>query len=62
MAFLLPKKWMGIGMGLLAFSVAYSRVYLFQHFPIDTLVGAALGCLISLLMNLIYADKLQKHA
>jgi len=23
--------------------VAYSRVYLFQHFPVDTLVGAFIG-------------------
>ena len=61
MAYLMPKKWMGFGMGCLAFGVAYSRVYLFQHFPIDTLVGAAFGCLISLFMYQFYADKLQKH-
>lgn len=43
LAFLLPSNMLGFLMGLLAFGVAYSRVYLFQHFPIDTLFGAFFG-------------------
>jgi membrane-associated phospholipid phosphatase len=42
-AILLRRFSWGLIAGLLAVGVAYSRVYLFQHFPIDTLVGAAIG-------------------
>jgi membrane-associated phospholipid phosphatase len=33
-----------------AILVAYSRVYLFQHFPVDTAVGAFIGTGVSLLV------------
>lgn len=40
----LVRSWhWGLFAGLLAVGVAYSRVYLFQHFPVDTLVGAVIG-------------------
>ncbi len=40
----LLRRWSwGALAGLIAVGVAYSRVYLFQHFPVDTLVGAAIG-------------------
>jgi membrane-associated phospholipid phosphatase len=40
----LLRRWhWGLIAGFLAIGVAYSRVYLFQHFPIDTLVGAFIG-------------------
>ncbi|MEY3955890.1 MAG: Undecaprenyl-diphosphate phosphatase [Bacteroidota bacterium] len=42
-AVLLKRFHSGIIAGILAVGVAYSRVYLFQHFPVDTLVGAFLG-------------------
>ena len=42
-AVLLPRWFWGVLAGLIAVGVAYSRVYLFQHFPVDTLVGAAIG-------------------
>jgi len=42
-AVLLRRWFWGLFAGLLAVGVAYSRVYLFQHFPVDTLVGAAIG-------------------
>ncbi|MEY2636534.1 MAG: Undecaprenyl-diphosphate phosphatase [Bacteroidota bacterium] len=42
-AVLLKRFHWGIIAGILAGGVAYSRVYLFQHFPVDTLVGAFLG-------------------
>ncbi len=42
-AVLLKRFHWGIIAGVLAVGVAYSRVYLFQHFPVDTLVGAFLG-------------------
>lgn len=40
----LLRRWLwGALACLIAVGVAYSRVYLFQHFPVDTLVGAAIG-------------------
>ena len=42
-AVLLKRFHSGIIAGILAVGVAYSRVYLFHHFPVDTLVGAFLG-------------------
>jgi membrane-associated phospholipid phosphatase len=42
-AVLLKRFQWGLFAGLIAVGVAYSRVYLFQHFPVDTLVGAAIG-------------------
>lgn len=42
------KKW-GIIFGLLACAVAYSRVYLSQHYFIDIYVGSILGTTVTLL-------------
>jgi membrane-associated phospholipid phosphatase len=42
-AVLLQRFHWGMIAGIVAVGVAYSRVYLFQHFPVDTLVGAAIG-------------------
>ena len=36
------KKW-GIAAGVFALVVAFSRLYLFVHFPSDVLIGALLG-------------------
>ncbi len=43
MAYFSSSRYLGFMFGILAFLVAYSRVYLFQHFPIDTLFGAVFG-------------------
>lgn len=47
--FLGRPKW-GVTMGLLAVALAYSRVYLSQHFTEDIVAGAALGTVTSYLM------------
>lgn len=47
MIFLFNKKW-GIASLLLALVIAFSRLYLFVHFPTDVLAGAILGTIISL--------------
>jgi len=61
MAVLLRRFSWGLVAGLLAVGVAYSRVYLFQHFPVDTLVGAAIGTVSSYLFyTLIYAKSPSK--
>jgi membrane-associated phospholipid phosphatase len=40
-----------------AMLVAYSRVYLFQHFPVDTAVGAMIGTGVSLLVYYLNVPK-----
>ena len=42
------RKW-GIAALVLAALIAYSRLYLFVHYPTDVLVGAVLGVGIALL-------------
>lgn len=44
-AMLKPSKAWAIFCVFAAIGVAYSRVYLFQHFPIDTSLGALIGFL-----------------
>lgn len=39
----LGGRALAIASGLLAIGVGYSRMYLFQHFPIDTAIGACIG-------------------
>lgn len=54
----LLRRWhWGLFAGLIAVGVAYSRVYLFQHFPLDTLVGAAIGVSSSALFYSIHYAK-----
>lgn len=60
LAYLLPNRMAGIVCGLLAFGVAYSRVYLFQHFPVDTLWGSLIGTSVSGFMY--YQQILKKDA
>jgi membrane-associated phospholipid phosphatase len=45
------SKLASIFLGLLAIMVALSRVYLVQHFLIDVAAGAAVGCLITLIVS-----------
>jgi membrane-associated phospholipid phosphatase len=40
-----------------AILVAYSRIYLFQHFPLDTAVGAMIGTGVSLLVFYLNVSK-----
>ncbi len=53
MIFLHNKKW-GIVSGLLAVLIAFSRLYLFVHFPTDVLAGAILGTVISIVTYKMY--------
>lgn len=57
MALFLNKPIGAVLMGLLASGVALSRVYLFQHFPIDTAVGAFIGLLSSMLFYCLFVVK-----
>lgn len=57
MIFLHSKKW-GIPAILLALVIAFSRLYLFVHFPSDVLGGAILGTVISIATYYIYEKKI----
>ena len=51
------KPWISLLMVFYAILVAYSRVYLFQHFPVDTAVGAMIGTGVSLLVYCLNISK-----
>lgn len=59
------KKW-GIGVMIVAVLIAFSRMYLFVHFPTDVLFGAVLGVLLGIaaakLTGLISAKLASKKA
>lgn len=46
-------KRFGIPALILAFLLAFSRLYLYVHFPSDVLAGALIGCTIGIAVNII---------
>ena len=52
------KSWAGFAMGLLACGVGISRVYLFQHFPVDVAFGAFIGISSSSIFYYIYHENI----
>lgn len=53
MIFLHNKKW-GIAAMVVSLIIAFSRMYLFVHFPTDVLGGAILGTIISIVVYYTY--------
>ena len=51
------KPWITLLMVFYAILVAYSRVYLFQHFPVDNAVGAMIGTGVSLFVYSLNVSK-----
>lgn len=51
------KPWISLLMVFYAILVAYSRVYLFQHFPVDTAVGAMIGTGVSVFVYYLNVSK-----
>lgn len=62
LAYMSPAKMSGFLFGCLAFGVAYSRVYLFQHFPVDTLFGAFFGFSASIIAYYFFVLKKKPNA
>lgn len=50
---LINRKWRGIPYLLLAGVIAFSRLYLQVHYPLDILGGCVMGCLSALCSNYI---------
>jgi membrane-associated phospholipid phosphatase len=50
------KRWTGVLMAILACGVGISRVYLFQHFPMDVLAGAFIGISCSSIFYLLHHE------
>ena len=59
-ALVLKKPWVGGIAALLAAGVALSRVYLFQHFPVDVAFGALIGISCSSIFYYLYHETLAK--
>ena len=53
--FLYNKK-IGIFVYLLAAMIAFSRLYLYMHFPTDVLIGSGMGILLA-----VFSCKIEKH-
>lgn len=55
------RKW-GIAAYILAALIAFSRLYLYVHFPTDIIAGAVIGSAIGLAICLIYHKKIRRKA
>ena len=52
-AIFLRRRWAGIAAFVVAALIAFSRMYMFLHFPTDVLFGTALGIALGVLANWI---------
>ena len=50
----LADRHLGLAAVILAFAIAFSRIFLFVHYPSDTLFGSILGVLSALLIIYLY--------
>jgi len=58
LSFMIPKKWFGLLFFILALAVAFSRIYLVQHFFLDTYFGAIIGIACALFSYIIFMPRL----
>ena len=61
MAIFMNHRRAGVLMFIVATLVAFSRLYLFVHFPTDVLVGAGVGVISGLLSGLLVRDFYRAH-
>jgi membrane-associated phospholipid phosphatase len=59
LAFRLRKSSTQVVLAIAMFTVAYTRIYLFEHFPFDVLIGVCIGLFTQIGVELYYKDKLQ---
>lgn len=59
LAFRMNIKWSQIVLSILLFSVAYSRIYLYQHFPADVLAGIGTGISFQCLLEYSLKNKMK---
>ncbi len=52
------KRWAGVLLALFACGVGISRVYLFQHFPVDVAFGAFIGMSSSSIFYFLYHENI----
>lgn len=57
-ALYINKRWAGLAMAILACGVGISRVYLFQHFPVDVAFGALIGMSASSIFYYLYHENI----
>jgi undecaprenyl-diphosphatase len=50
----IADRWLGFIAIVLAFFIAFSRIFLFVHYPSDTIVGSILGVLCAVLIIYLY--------
>lgn len=55
--FMIKSKSLKIFTGVLAFLIAFSRLYLYVHFPTDVIAGSLIGFLLGVLAIKIYENK-----
>jgi undecaprenyl-diphosphatase len=54
------RKW-GIGALILASLIAFSRIYLYVHYPTDVLAGICLGTGIATILFVVYQKMIKAH-
>lgn len=59
-ALVINTRWAGILCALFACGVGISRVYLFQHFPVDVAFGALIGISSSSVFYFLYHENIAK--
>ena len=61
--FMLSKsKFINWYMAIIAILIAFSRLYLYVHFPTDVLAGAIIGIILGIMALKIYNTKISRHA
>jgi len=59
LAFRFRKSSIQVVFAIAMFTVAYTRIYLFEHFPVDVLIGICIGLVTQIGVEYYFKDKLQ---